>query len=82
MSEVVLTRRAIKDLNALDTRTRRRIVEKLNDMSADPTRYATRLTDTRVGTFRFRIGDWRVVFDLLDDEIIVLRIGHRSEIYR
>jgi mRNA interferase RelE/StbE len=44
--------------------------------------HATRLTDSRLGSFRFRIGDWRVVFDIIDDRVMVLRIGHRREIYR
>ncbi len=82
MSEVVLTRRAIKDLDRLDAPTRRRIIERLTEFSADPRRNATRLTDARIGTFRFSIGDWRVIFDLADDQIVVLRIGHRSEIDR
>ena len=82
MSEIVLTRRALKDLDQLDRPIRRRIIERLKDLSADPTAHATRLTDSRVGSFRFRIGDWRVVFDIIDDRVIVLRIGHRREIYR
>ena len=28
-----------------------------------------------------RIGDWRVVFDLEGEVVVVLRIGHRREIY-
>jgi mRNA interferase RelE/StbE len=82
MSEIVLTRRALKDLDQLDRPIRKRIIEKLNELSADPTAYGSRLTDSRLGSFRFRIGDWRVVFDITDDRIIVLRIGHRREIYR
>jgi len=82
MSEIVLTRRALKDLDQLDRPIRRRIIERLQDLSADPTSHATRLTDSRLGSFRFRIGDWRVVFDIIDDRVIVLRIGHRREIYR
>jgi mRNA interferase RelE/StbE len=35
-----------------------------------------------LGPYRFRIGDYRVIFDLVDDEIVVLRVGHRREIYK
>jgi len=33
-------------------------------------------------TFRFRIGDYRVVFDIAGKDVVVLRVGHRSSIYR
>lgn len=37
-----------------------------------------------LGGYRFRIGDYRVIFDLEgeDEDIVVLRVGHRSLIYR
>jgi len=40
------------------------------------------LINPEFGTYRFRIGDYRVIFDIEDDQIIVLRIGHRREVYR
>jgi mRNA interferase RelE/StbE len=45
-------------------------------------KYAEKLVDPRLGTYRFRIGDYRVVFDLEGNEIIVLRVGHRKDIYK
>ena len=47
----------------------------------DPLKYGERITDPRLGSYRFRIGD-RVVFDLEGEEIVVLRVGHRREIYK
>ncbi|MEK6777642.1 MAG: type II toxin-antitoxin system RelE/ParE family toxin [bacterium] len=44
--------------------------------------YAKRLTDSRLGSYRFRIGDYRVIFDIEGDQIVVLRVGHRSRIYK
>jgi len=81
VAEVVLTRRARKDLDALDPPVRARILEKLGDLQDDPLRGATRLTDARLGTYRIRVGDWRIIFDLDDDTVVVLRIGHRRQIY-
>jgi mRNA interferase RelE/StbE len=36
------------------------------------------------GNYRLRVGDWRVVFALRDDALVVLvlRVGHRREVYR
>jgi mRNA interferase RelE/StbE len=44
--------------------------------------YAQKLTNPEFGTYRFRIGDYRVIFDLVEEQLIVLRVGHRSDIYR
>lgn len=40
------------------------------------------MVDPRLGTYRFRIGDYRIIFDIEGEEIVILRIGHRREIYR
>ena len=45
-------------------------------------KYASKLTDPSLGTYRFRIGDYRVIFDIEGEEIVVLRVGHRKDIYR
>jgi len=45
-------------------------------------KHASKLTDPALGTYRFRIGDYRVIFDIEEKEIVVLRVGHRKDIYR
>ena len=79
---LVYTQRAIKDIERLDPKTKERIGKTLLRYEEDPLRHAERLTEPKLGTYRFRIGDYRVIFDLDDDEIIFLRIGHRREIYK
>lgn len=76
------THRAVKDIEALDSKTRKRVGATLLRLSGDPLRHADRLTRSALGSYRFRIGDYRVIFDLEADEIVVLRVGHRREIYR
>jgi mRNA interferase RelE/StbE len=51
-------------------------------LSSEPLSQAVKLSDPRLGTFRYRIGSLRVTFDLGDDRVVVLRLGHRREIYR
>jgi mRNA interferase RelE/StbE len=58
-----------------------RILNKLRELSVDPLAHARKLSDQRIGTFRLRIGDYRVVFDYLDDKVVVLRVGDRKDIY-
>lgn len=45
-------------------------------------KFAEPLIDKRLGSYRFRTGEYRVIFDVEKDEITVLLVGHRKEIYR
>ena len=42
------------------------------------------MKDNRFGQYRFRIGDYRIIFDLdpNTEEVIVLAVGHRKDVYR
>jgi mRNA interferase RelE/StbE len=33
-------------------------------------------------TYKFRVGDWRIVYTLQDERILILAVGHRREIYK
>ena len=82
MFKLVYTKRAIRDIANLEPAMRRRIGKKLLRYQEDPLKYAVKITDPQLGSFRFRIGEYRVIFDLEGEEIVILRVGHRSEIYR
>ena len=79
---LVYTQRAAKDIQGLEERIKRRIAKTLLRYLEDPLKYAEKLTDSRLGSYRFRVGDYRIIFDLEESDISVLRVGHRKEIYR
>jgi mRNA interferase RelE/StbE len=79
--KVLVTRRAERDINDLEPTTRNRIKGALIALS-DGYEKAKRLHNTELGQYRMRVGDWRIVFDVEGKEIVILRIGHRREIYR
>ena len=79
---LVYTGRAIKDIQRLEGTTRKRIGKTLLRYSEDPLKYAEKLSDPKLGSYRFRIGDYRIIFDLEGTDIVVLRTGHRKDIYR
>lgn len=79
---LIYTRRAVKDIARLDSKTKERIGKTLLRYQEEPLRYAEKLSDPNLGTYRFRIGEFRVIFDIEGNEIVVLRVGHRREIYR
>ena len=62
-----------------------RIIEKIEFFlsQSDPLIYSDFLTNPKIGKYRFRIGDYRVVIDLEDDNVImIVDVGHRKDIYR
>lgn len=76
---------AAKDLRKLPSVIRKRIAEKLDYYrnQPDPLSYATKLTGfSKGGDYRFRVGQYRIVFDLEKDKIIVLYVEHRRGVYR
>ena len=79
---LVYTQRAERDIKKLESNTKERIGKTLLRYSEEPLRFAEKLSDPMLGGYRFRIGDYRVIFDIEGNEIVVLRVGHRREIYR
>jgi len=80
--EIVLTIRAVKDLENLDKKTKKRIIDYLKENNINPLAHAIKLTNPKLGSYRFKIGDYRVVFDIDNKTLVILRIGHRKSIYR
>ncbi len=79
---LVYTQRAVKDIQKLDAQTKTRLGKTLLRFKEMPLDHAERLTDPAIGTYRFRIGDYRVIFDIEGSNIVILRVGHRREIYK
>ena len=75
MYEIVLTRRAIKDLKGIPQDVQVVLANKLRDLATDPTKYARKLSNPKIGTFRFRIGSYRMIFDIIDQNIVILNMG-------
>jgi mRNA interferase RelE/StbE len=79
---LVYTQKAVRDIDRLDTGVKNRIGTTLLRFKDNPLQYAERLTSPELGGYRFRIGDYRVIFDIEGNDIVVLRVGHRKEIYK
>ena len=75
--------RAKRELDALDTTARERILKALHRLAADP-RKASNVKALHGGSYRLRIGDYRAIYALEDDVLVVLvlKVGHRREVYR
>ena len=84
--KVVFTELAKKQLKKLDKYVASLIIgwiEKNLQNGEDPRRYGKNLIANKSGQWRYRIGDYRLICEIIDDEIMimVLEVGHRKNIY-
>lgn len=85
MYKIVFTKQAYKSLRRIPKDYVRRIRDRLGQISEDPYAQIPNVTklQNRAG-YRLRIGDWQVIYDVQEGElvILVLKIGSRGDIYR
>ncbi|WP_242370199.1 type II toxin-antitoxin system RelE family toxin [Adlercreutzia muris] len=78
--------RAVKSLKKLDKGTAARIFEAMDEVATldDPRSQGKGLTGPLSGLWRYRVGDYRVICDVHDGELVVLVVGvaHRSRVYK
>lgn len=77
---------ALKELSKLDKQAQKNIVRYLRDRvagSEDPRHFGGPLRSNLVGLWKFRVGSYRIICSINDEEMIVLilRVGHRRLVY-
>lgn len=81
---IVFTKEAVKDIEKIDTSVKKQLYKKflyfkdLDDVKV----VAKKLHNHDIGEYRFRVGNFRIIFDLDKHTIIVLRIQHRKDVYK
>ena len=85
---VELAESVVRELDKLDPQQRNRILKFLHERVArlgDPRSVGEALHGSQLGEFwKYRVGDYRLICKIRDDHLVVLllRVGHRREIYR
>lgn len=86
-TEVFYTDKALRQLRSLERESAQTIVQKIRFYSEqeNPLRYAKKLKPPFNDLYRFRIGSYRVIFEVdgkgVPHVLVVLRVGDRKEIY-
>ncbi len=85
MYRIVFTKRAARALRKMSRNRAHLIRQKLDQLTQDP--YARNPNVARLQGrpgYRLRVGDWRVIYELEDDRlvILVLKIAPRGGVYR
>jgi mRNA interferase RelE/StbE len=87
MYRVKITEKALKSLRNLDKQIARMIIawiEKNLEGTNDPRIKGKGLSHDKKGIWRYRVGNYRILTNIRDDELIILVIefGHRKDIYK
>jgi len=79
---ILYKRSVAKDLSRLDKRDAKRILDKIEkDLKSHPEQDPS-LKGEFEGLRKLRVGDFRIIYSVIDNDVTVLRIGNRSDVYR
>ncbi|EJC3745780.1 type II toxin-antitoxin system RelE/ParE family toxin [Enterococcus faecium] len=76
--------KALKKMDKFQAKVILNWIEKNLVGTDDPRRYGKGLTANKSGYWRYRVGAYRIIADISEQEvtILILSIGHRSEVYK
>ncbi|MCK5835977.1 MAG: type II toxin-antitoxin system RelE/ParE family toxin [Desulfobacula sp.] len=80
--EINIRRSAIKDIKKLDHKNREKIHLKIFELKNFPDISNTKKLTNFEPAYRLRFGDYRILFDVLEDTIEIGRILHRKDSYK
>ena len=84
--EVILTPEAQADIQSLGRAWQIRVLDKLAWMGENATliRHQALKGELWEGCFKYRVGDYRIIYqlDIPGNRLIILKVGHRRDIYR
>lgn len=84
MREIVFEWAAWRDIERIPAEARERILAAINDLASEPRPAGARQLRGAARGLRIRVGVYRVVYTVDDsgEQVIVVAVGHRSQIYR
>jgi mRNA interferase RelE/StbE len=80
--KILYTKTAVSDIKQLDIVVKKRLKKKIETYAKNPITNAKKLLNFSIGSYRWRVGDYRIIFDIDDNNLVILRIKHRRESYK
>lgn len=72
-----------KDLKKIDKPQCKRLLNKIEKIISKTPEKGKELKGTFSGLYSYRVGDYRIIYSIItDDEVLILRIAHRKEVYK
>jgi len=83
LSAKVLYKASVRrDLRKVDRKDMERILREIRNILGNNPRSGEPLHGEFAGLYKLRIGEYRVIYTLLQEDVLVLRIRHRSKAYQ
>ena len=81
---ILLAPSAERDLAALDKPVLRRVAARIDALAENPRPSGVKKLQGDANTWRLRAGDYRIIYTIEDNRLVILvvKIGHRREVYR
>ncbi|MGV2999196.1 type II toxin-antitoxin system RelE family toxin [Streptococcus suis] len=86
MYRIDYSKRAQRQIRKMDKQVQRLLfawIDKHLDGTENPRQHGKGLTDNRANEWRYRIGDYRLIYDIQEDKMVILALefGYRKDVY-
>ena len=81
-STLQISKSVLKDLRALPRDLRGNVALSILALAAEPRPHGTEKLSGYAGTYRLRVGDYRIVYEVGATSVTVLAVRHRRDVYR
>ena len=75
---------AQRQVRKLPASTRSRVIDAIESLATEPRHHGTEKLTGASDLYRIRVGEYRVIYSIDDDQLLVLvvKVGHRKQVYR
>ena len=70
-----------QDLKHIESKSKERILSQIRSVLADNPRSGEPLHGEFHGLLKITVGDYRVIYAVIGEDVLILRIRHRSKVY-
>ena len=80
--EIKLRRASIRDLDKINSKDKKRILNSITSLKNFPQASNIKHLVASDSAYRMRVGNYRVLFDVINDTIFIARVLHRKDAYK
>jgi mRNA interferase RelE/StbE len=80
--KIAFKKSVLRDLKKIDKVQAERILTRIEEHLPDKADSFPSLTGKFAGLRKFRVGDYRVIYTIIEDTALILRISHRRQAYK
>ena len=81
MLPIELASSAARELRGLERSVRARVLVKIQALADEPLPPGCQTIKGWRGCYRIRVGDYRIVYKVEETAVLIVKIGHRREVY-